>query len=251
MEQSKTLADPTAGIPAGDIRFHDVVEGGRSWSHVLKRGTTLRIVDVNGGANVSALFYNFELPVERYNMADTLKAQHVAYLTAGRALYSDMGRILVSITKDTSGWHDTICGHTNAATTKAKYGTATFQEVRNGFYRNAHDGFVVELGKYGLGIRDVVPNVNFFSRVVVDEAGALQFDTSHAKAGAFVDLRAEMNTLVVLNTCPHPLDPKPVYAPPPVHLYVWKSPPVAVDDPVRLSRPENARGFIVTERYFL
>ena len=89
------------------------------------------------------------------------------------------------------------------------------------------------------------------SKVTVDAAGLLHFDPGHAKAGAYVDLRAEMNTLVVLNTCPHPLDPKPAYAPPPVQLVVWESPPPAADDPVRTSRPENARGFTITERYFL
>jgi len=59
----------------------------------------------DGGANVGALFYNHEDRLERYNMADTLKSQHTAYLTKGFVCYSDMGRILCSITEDTCGWH--------------------------------------------------------------------------------------------------------------------------------------------------
>ena len=39
-------------------------------------------------------------------MPDTLKAQHIARLTAGFVLYSDMGRMLCSVTGDTVGWHD-------------------------------------------------------------------------------------------------------------------------------------------------
>ncbi len=242
---------PTPDIPEAKIRFREVVLGGANWSHVLKRGTTLRLIDPQGGANVSALFYNFELPVERYNMADTLKAQHTAFLTTGCALYSDMGRILVSITADTSGWHDTISGCSTAEIVTAKYGEARFQEHRNQFHRNGRNNFLVELGKYGLGARDLVANVNFFSKVIVTTDGSLQFDHAHAKPGAYVDLRAEMNTLVVLNTTVHPLAPAGTYNPKPVHLVVWSSPPPGPDDVVRKFRPENERGLINTERYFL
>ena len=242
---------PTPDIPEAKIRFRDVVPGGSSWSHVLKRGTTLRLIDPQGGANVSALFYNFELLLERYNMADTLKAQHVACLTQGCALYSDMGRILVSIPNDTSGWHDTISGCSNAGIVTHKHGESSFQEHRNRWHRNGRDSFLVELGKYGLGARDLVANVNFFSKVVVQHDGAMLFDPRHGKPGAFVDLRAEMNTLVILNTCVHPLAPAGPYDPRPVHLVVSTSRPPGPDDVVRRFRPENARGFINTERYFL
>ena len=88
----------------------ETVPGGATWSHVLKRGTALRITDVEGGANVAAYFLNFEIPAERFNLPDTLKAQHTARLTKGHVLYSDMGRILCSITEDTVGWHDPLGG---------------------------------------------------------------------------------------------------------------------------------------------
>ncbi len=244
-------ASATADMPTEKIRFRERVEGGASWSHVLKRGTTLRLTDLQGGANVPALFFNFEMPVERYNMADTLKAQHVGCLTRGCALYSDMGRILVSIPHDTSGWHDTICGCSNAGMVEAKYGEASYQEHRNKFHRNGHDSFLIELAKYGLGARDLAANVNFFSKVVVGNDGSTTFKTDHARPGACVDVRAEMNTLVVLNTCVHPLAPGGTYDPKPVELIVWTSPPPGKDDVVRKFRPENERGFINTERYFL
>ena len=242
---------PTPDLDESIIRFRDVIPGGSSWSHVVKRGSTLRLIDPLGGANVSALFFNFELLTERYNFADTLKAQHVAFLTAGRALYSDMGRILVSIPKDTSGWHDTICGCSNAKTIEEKFGKLTFQEARNRYHRNGRACFLVELGKYGLSHRDLVGNVNFFSKVTVQAGGKLEFDPSHAKAGAFVDLRAELNTLVILNTCPHPLAPAGTYDPKPVHAVVFSNPPPDQDDIVRTFRPENERGFIITDRYFM
>ena len=233
------------------IRFTEVVPPGANWSHVLKRGTTLRVTDLEGGANVSALFYNFELTSERLNIPDSLKCQHIARLTRGNCLYSDMGRVLVSIAEDTCGWHDPLAGCSTARGVEAGYGVRTYQEARNDWYRNAHDGFLTELGKYNLGERDLAMNVNFFSKVTVDDLGVMVFHPGNSRAGAFVDLRSEMNTLVVLNTCVHPLDPAPSYAPRPVQLTVWTSPPPGPDDLCRSSCPENERGFILTERYFL
>ena len=233
------------------VLWEETVQPGATWSHVLKRGTALRLTDVDGGANAGALFYNFECPVERYNMPDTLKAQHIARLTEGFVLYSDMGRVLCSITGDSAGWHDPIGGCANAALVRAKYGEAGYQERRNEYHKNAFDGFVVELAKWGLGPRDLTANVNFFSRVDVDADGRMSFHPGNSKPGAFVELRAEMNVLVILNTCQHPLDPNPNYEPKPIALSIRRVPAPGPDDPCRLSRPENGRGFTLTERYFL
>ena len=233
------------------VLWEETVQPGATWSHVLKRGTALRIIDLEGGANAGAIFYNFECPVERYNMPDTLKAQHIAHLTAGHVLYSDMGRILCSVTSDTVGWHDPIAGCSNARSVAARYGEARYQEVRNECHRNGLDCFLVELGKWGLGPRDLVPNVNFLSKVTVGEDGAMHFHPGQSHAGDYVELRAEMNVLTIINTCPHPLDPNPKYQPKPVRLSLRKVPAPAADDACRISRPENQRGFILTERYFL
>ena len=234
-----------------EILFEEIVQPGATWSHVLKRGTALRISDTGGGANVGALFYNFDCPVERLNLPDTLKAQQIARLTEGFVLYSDMGRILCSVTADTFGWHDAISGCSNAAIVKAKYGEARYQEHRNQFYQNAKDSFLIELAKYGLSPRDLSPNVNFFSKVIVSDDGFMHFQSGPTKLGCFVELRAEMNVLAILNTCQHPLDPNPRYEPKPAPLTIKRVPQPAADDPCRLSRPENARGFTLTERYFL
>ena len=233
------------------VLWEETVQPAASWSHVLKRGTILRLTDVEGGANAGALFYNFECPVERYNMPDTLKAQHIARLTQGFVLYSDMGRILCSLVEDTVGWHDPLSGCSNAEMVRDQYGEGAYQELHNDYYRNGHDSFLVELGKWGLGPRDLVPNSNFFSRVDVAADGGMSFHQGNSPAGSFVELRAEMNVLTILNTCPHPLDPSAQYRPKPVHLSIRPAPPAAADDPCRVSRPENGRGFTLTERYFL
>lgn len=233
-----------------ELILRERLRGGQAWSRVLRRGQTLKITDLEGGAAVAVLLYNAEEPSERYNMPDTLKAQHIARLTAGFALYSDMGRVLCSIVADSVGWHDTITGHGNARHSLAKFGEGTYQKLRNDRHRNTHDNFLVELGKYDLGKRDIVANLNFFVKVVVDDDGALKFVPNHSPAGSYVTLRAEMNTLVVLSSTPHPLDPSPVYAPKPVELAIHTGVAAAKDDACRLSRPENVRGFELTDSYF-
>ena len=233
------------------VLWEEVVQGGASWSHVLKRGTALRMLDSEGNANAGAIFYNFECPTERYNMPDTLKAQHIARLTKGYVLYSDMGRVLCSITADSVGWHDPIGGCSNGALVRERYGESRYQDCRNDYHKNGRDSFLVELSKWGLGARDLVANANFFSRIDVNEDGAMTYHAGNSQPGSYVELRAEMNTLVILNTCPHPLDPKPTYEPKPVRLSIRRVAAPGPDDPCRRSRPENERGFMLTERYFL
>ncbi len=236
-------------IPTNPLLWEEHLPGGNHWSARLRRGTALRLTDLQGGANVSALFFNAEQPLERYNMPDTLKSQHTAFLTAGYVCQSDMGRVLCSITADSLGWHDTWCGVSDAAMVLAKYGEKRYQEHRNAMHRNGRDGLLIELAKWGLGVRDLVPSVNFFSKVVPDADGALSHVPGHSGVGSCVDLRFEMDTLVVLSSAPHPLDSRPEYAPADVHLSAYRAAPVAPDDACRLKCPQNGRAFINTESY--
>jgi len=242
---------PTEGKNEADGRLvvSETLGGGRMWSRVVRRNERLTLTDVEGGAAVAALFFNAKDPLERYNMPDTLKAQHVSRLTKGNALFSDMGRVLFSVVEDEVGWHDTITGHLTAAASEKKFGLGSYQALRNEFYRNTRDNFLIELGKHGLGKRDLHANVNFFVKVVAGADGALSF-VPNGRAGATVELRAEMDVLTVLSVTPHPLDPAARYAPKPVALVVRAGAAAPADDPCRRSCPENERGFTLTEAYF-
>jgi urea carboxylase-associated protein 2 len=219
------------------------------WSGVISRGKTLRLTALESGANVGLLLYNADVTTERYNLSDTLKGQHIFYLRHPYCLHSDMGRVLASITADTVGWHDTVSGCTSAKLAAEKYGVKNYQTARNDYHRNGRDCFLIELAKWGLGPRDLGPNLNLFSKVMADEAGRLTFAAGNAKTGDHVDLRFEMDTLVVLNTCQHPLDPDPQYRPRDVRIEVFRTPPPTANDACRRSRPENERAFLNTENY--
>ena len=233
-----------------DWLVDEPLRGGQMWSRVLKRGQVLRLTDVEGGAAVAALLFNADFPLERYNMPDTLKAQHIARVTKGNVLYSDMGRVLCSVVADTCGWHDTITGVEDMAGSVKKYGAGDYQALRNEWHQNSRNNLLVELAKYGLGKRDFGPNLNFFVKVAPDAEGKLSWVSGNSKPGSYLELRSEMNTLVLLSNTPHPLDPATQYKPRPVHLGVRVAAPVAADDPCRTSCAENERGFALTEAYF-
>lgn len=227
----------------GDLIYKDTLPGGKHWSFMLRRGTLLRLIDTEGGANCGMLFYNPMNLLERYNAPDTLKCQHTFKLTKGHCLYSDMGRIFCSVLDDTAGWHDTVSGNSTKASVAAKWGETSYQTHRNDWQQNGHDSFLVEAAKYGLNRRDLAANVNWFSKVAIDDKGTMIFDASAAKPGSSVDLRFEMDTLVLFHTCPHPLDPSATYPRKPVTYELREAPPVAKDDACLNSAPENGRGF--------
>lgn len=243
-EDAPEFAPELQGKP---ILWSELFPGGGHWSYCVKRGTSLRFTDLEGGANASVLLYRADERMERLNLPDTLKAQHTAHLAAGNVLYSDMGRILATISADTVGWHDPLCGVSDAERISAKYGVQRYQEARNAMHRNGKDSLLIEMGKWGLGLRDLVPNINLFSKVTVDENGMFKFAEGHSKKGDYVELRFEMDTLVLISTAPHPMDPTPVYAPKKIGVSAWKSGPAGPDDACRLSCPENQRGFYNTE----
>jgi urea carboxylase-associated protein 2 len=216
-----------------------------SLSRVCRRGSTLTMVDSEGGGNVSALLYRAGAELERYCMPDTLKAQHVSRLTEGVALYSDMGRVLASIVSDSCGWHDTISGHTTAEIVADRWGARSYQRAGNEWRRSAREAFLVELAKHGLGVRDIVANVNFFSKVAVDEQGTLSFVAGHSAPASSVVLRFELDTLLVLWAGPHPLDPE--WRARPVRLVFAAGEPAGGHDAVRAACAENERGFAASE----
>ena len=241
----------TAALTLRPTLYEELVPGGGHTSFVLKRGQLLRITDIEGGANVSLLLLNAHEKSERLNLPDTLKCQHTAKLTTGHCLYSDMGRILAAITADTCGWHDSIGGLLNAAEVSEKYGQGRYQELRNGFFRNGMDNLLVELGKWDLGLADLLMNLNLFSKVTVDNDGCFHFEAGNSKAGDYIELYAPMDTLVVLTALQHPMDPNPQYAPKPVQLSWQQVQSDGISVLCRTSRPENGRGFHNTERLYL
>jgi hypothetical protein len=224
-------------------QYETIIPGASHWSFRIRKGMQVRLTDIEGGANMGMLFYNPENLLERYNAPDTLKAQHTFKLATGNCLYSDMGRIFCSIVEDSLGWHETVCGNSTQSSVQQRHGDKTYQQARNDWNQNGYDAFLVELTKYGLGKKDMAANLNLFSKAGVDAEGNIIYVASHSRASDEIVLRFEMDTLVILHTCPHPLQPAGEYPRKPVQIAFEQAEPIKDDDICLNHCAENGRGF--------
>jgi uncharacterized protein len=235
-------ADRPAGVQAEAMLWDETIASGGYAARQLNRGARLRLVDLKGDACVSMLLFNAERPVERLNVADTLKVQWNAYLGAGRLILSDMGKVMMSVLEDTAGTHDAFCGCSNAAANAARYGDGD----NWGPHPNARDRLLLAAGKFGLGRKDIHPCINWFKGVTILPDGATRL-VSARRPGQLVTLRAEMDMIVMLANCPHVLDPRPDYTVTPVRALAWRGPSTPADDPIRNATPEGLRAFLNVE----
>jgi urea carboxylase-associated protein 2 len=233
-----------------DIILDEVLPGGARWSKIIKRGDKIRISTEDGLGTVSALFYNADNTAERFNSADTVKIQWNAFLGKGKVLFSELGHILFSITEDTTGGMlDTIAGASNPRIVNERFGEGSFNDIRNRYYKSDRENFLVELGKYGMGKRDIVPSLNLFRKVDVKEGSKLALSSKRPNPLSYIELRAEMNVLLVLSNTPHVME-KGEYKPSPVQLTLYKGAPLTEDDFCMNLTPEAKRGFENNARYF-
>lgn len=238
--------DLPAGVTAEEVVWDETIAPGGYASRQIARGARLRLTDLFGDASPSLLLFNAERPVERLNIADTLKVQWNGYLGQGRLLLSDMGRVLASLVEDTAGTHDAFCGASNQASNARKYGDG----FNHGAHPNARDRFSLGVAKFGLGRKDIHPCLNLFKEVKVAQGGETVIDVGPYPPGRFVTLRAEMDLIVVVANCPHVLDPRPAYAVTPLRATAWRGPVTPDADPIRNATPEGLRAFLNVEDYF-
>jgi uncharacterized protein len=174
--------------------LNEVIPARTPWSHVLRRGQTLRVIDTEGQQALDALFYSYPNTAERYSVQDTLREQGAAYIALGTRLISNEGRLMARITADSSGRHDTLAGccacESNAV-------------------------------RFGMGKRDIVANVNLFMNVPIDTAGDFAVVDGISPPGSYVDLVAEMDLLCVFSNCPQINNPCNDFNPTPVQVLIW------------------------------
>jgi urea carboxylase-associated protein 2 len=230
-----------APIAKADILHSETIPGGWYWTTTIKRGRGLRILNTTGTFGVSLFFWNAADPSERYNSADTVKIQWTAELRKGRVLFSDMGRVMFSIVEDTCCAHDAIVGGSTPGSNLKKYGDAGLRSTR--------ENLVLAAGKHGLTARDLAPVVTFFAPVFVGADGRLSWKDGVVQAGDFVGLRAELDLIVAVSNCPHPVAPDTLCNPGSVEAIVHRLPAPNADDPCRTASAEAVRGFENNARY--
>jgi hypothetical protein len=194
-----------------------VVEAGDSFVHEVRCGQTVRIVDLEGNQAVDTLFYNAHDYSDRYSAQDTVREQGNLYLTAGTKLISTEGHVLLTIMADTCGRHDTLGGACATESNMVRYA------IEKRHMHACRQSFVkaIQQWKHGLEKRDITSNINFFMNVPVTPEGGLTFEDGVSEAGKYVELRAEMDVLMVISNCPQLNNPCNAYNPTPVQILIW------------------------------
>ncbi|SCW47199.1 hypothetical protein SAMN02927900_01763 [Rhizobium mongolense subsp. loessense] len=187
------------------------------FSAVVRKGQTIRIEDTYGQQAIDTLFYNAEDFSERYSNQDTMREQGAAYISTGTRIISNEGRVMLTMTADSCGRHDTSAGACSCESNTVRFGHGTK------YLHACRDNFVLEVSKHGMSKRDVVPNINFFMNVPIEPSGEMTIVDGISAPGDYVELKAEMDVLLVISNCPQINNPCNGFDPTPIRVLVWDS----------------------------
>ena len=185
------------------------------WSGLVRKGQTIRIIDSEGQQAVDTIFYRAGDFAERYSAQDTLRTQGAAYVKIGTRLMSNEGSVMLTITADSCGRHDTSAGACSCESNTVRFGHDTK------YLHACRDNFLVEVGKHGMGKRDIVPNINFFMNVPIQPSGEMTIVDGLSKPGDYVEMVAAMDVLCVISNCPQVNNPCNGFNPTPIQILIW------------------------------
>ncbi len=206
-------------LNVNDAVFRQTVPAGGYFLHRIEKGQTFRILDLEGNQAADTLFYNADEVSERYSAMDTIRAQGNVYLTAGTVLRSNEDRPMLTITADTCGRHDTLGGACATESNTVRY------SLEKKCMHACRDSWMLAINEneeYGLSKSDITHNINFFMNVPVTPEGGLTFEDGISGAGKYVEMRADMNILVLISNCPQLNNPCNGYNPTPVEVLIWE-----------------------------
>jgi urea carboxylase-associated protein 1 len=213
-----TLVYTESPLKVEDAVHSEVIPAGDGWFQPVKKGQTLRIVDLEGNQAADTFFFNANDVTERYSAQDTIREQGAIYLTTGTRLMSNLCRPMLTITADTCGRHDTLGGACATESNMVRY------SLDKRFMHACRDTFLLQMVKSGYPVtkRDLAHNINFFMNVPVTPEGGLKFDDGVSEPGKYVEMRAEMDVLCLISNCPQLNNPCNAYNPTPIQVVVWE-----------------------------
>jgi urea carboxylase-associated protein 1 len=199
---------------AGPVAFDEVIPARAPWDRVVRRGQTLRIIDLEGNQAVDFLMYRLGDEAERYSAQDTMAAQANIFLRTGSILYSNEGAPMAQVTATAIARHDTIGGACSCESNTLRYGFHTKWQ------HACVENFLYAAGRHGMGKRDIVSNINWFMNVPVEADGTLGIVDGISAPGLYVDMRAEMDLVAVISNCPQINNPCNGFKPTPVRIVI-------------------------------
>lgn len=198
--------------------YDEVIPSRQPWSQVMKKGQILRIIDLQGNQAVDTLFYRADDASERYSAPDTIVRQGNIFITTGTEIMSNEGNVMMTVIADECGKHDTVGGACSMESNSVRYG------LHKKHLHACVENYLLELSKYEMNKRDLVSNINFYMNVPVSADGTLEIVDGISEAGKIVELRAEMDVMVLISNCPQVNNPCNAYNPTPIRLMVWDKP---------------------------
>ena len=205
-------------LQASTAVFSEVVPAGEYFLKIVEAGQIFRILDLEGNQAADTLFYNAADVSERYSAMDTIREQGNVYLTAGTELLSNLGNTMLTIVAATCGRHDTLGGACATESNTVRY------DLEKRCMHACRDSWMLAIAEHealGLSKRDITHNINFFMNVPVTSEGGLTFEDGISAPGKYVELRAEMDVIVLISNCPQLNNPCNGYNPTPVEILVW------------------------------
>ena len=199
---------------AGPVALDQVIPARAPWSHPIRAGQILRIIDLEGNQAVDFLLYSARDAAERYSAQDTVASQGNLFLRAGSVLVSNEGNPMARIRATSVAYHDTIGGACSCESNALRYGFHTKSQ------HACVENFLQAAGAHGMGKRDLVSNIPWFMNVPVEADGALGIVDGISAPGLTVDLRAEMDVTVVVSNCPQINNPCNGFNPTPVRMVI-------------------------------
>jgi urea carboxylase-associated protein 1 len=194
------------------------VDAGDYFIGPIKAGQVFRILDTKGNQAADTLFYSAADPTERYSASDTIREQGNIYLTAGSKLRSNANRTMLEIVADTCGRHDTLGGACSSESNTVRY------DLEKRCMHSCRDSWMMALSEnpqFGIAKRDISHNINFFMNVPVTSAGGLTFEDGISGPGKYVEMRAEIDLILLISNCPQLNNPCNGYDPTPIEILVW------------------------------
>jgi uncharacterized protein YcgI (DUF1989 family) len=167
-------------------------------------------VRISSQTIIDFVCFNRENLRERFDQARTKANQRKVFISTGDVLVSKLNNTMMTIIEDTfkEGHHDLqegMCSrkrHELAAKRgmwEITYGRPLSEMPTHGCTENL--GGV--LASYGIALEDVPSPFNIFQHMIIHPDGELEHSKLRPKPpGAHVRLRAEMDLLVAVSTCP-------------------------------------------------
>jgi uncharacterized protein len=209
------VATTTIALDPANAIYDEEIAARNPWSKVIRKGQILRIIDLQGNQAVDTIIYKADDTSERYSAPDTVIQQGNIFITTGTKLMSNEGNVMMTVIADTCGKHDTLGGACSMESNSVRYG------LHKKHLHACVENYLLELSKYEMNKRDLVSNINFYMNVPVSADGTLEIVDGISEAGKQIDLRAEMDVMVLISNCPQINNPCNAYNPTPIRLIVW------------------------------